>query len=473
MLEFLGKLCFQAEKEGNECILIINSKIGEYAKKRHFPESTRFFSKIDWCMENYQKDREGIFDNFSWKNIFSDFDRSNAYDRFNYQDSLEMVSQLHQFIDFVFQKEKPDVVVHEIVGGLFSQVVYHLCVKHGITFLGLSSSRFPDRIDVYDSEHTCSKYEKTFEKLGQNDISAEERAFVKNFADGFVSHKKLPYYIEYHLNYAKANILAEYWKREKKMIRPWLKYYSKRKKFKPFDYESERQLKYFFWYPWKALRQKIRAFFPKKIFSHPNYKGKFFLYPLHSQPESSTSVLAPYFCDQLNTIRNIAFALPLPYKLYVKEHPVARGERTSDFYRKLKEFPNAVLIAPNENTGELVKNSSGVITLSSTVGLEAALAGKKVYVLGNVFYSYHPLCQKVGSFEELRQEIEKRLNASPIAPDALEEINIRFLASYYRNTLPGDVRSASLEKDAHDYPKIYQEIKKIFFDNMQAPFFRS
>ena len=100
---------------------------------------------------------------------------------------IENKENFSQILSQVIAEEKPDVVVHEIVGGLFSQVVYHLCVKHGITFLGLSSSRFPDRIDVYDSEHTCSKYEKTFEKLGQNDISAEERAFVKNGGKFIVS----------------------------------------------------------------------------------------------------------------------------------------------------------------------------------------------------------------------------------------------------------------------------------------------
>ncbi|MBI4101554.1 MAG: hypothetical protein HY443_01140 [Candidatus Nealsonbacteria bacterium] len=465
MLEFTGRLAQEVARQGDELILVANSKIGEYAKRECFPKEVKFFSKIDWCLENYQKGWERPLADLSWKSVFPDFDKSRYFDKFNYQNSTEAASQLYQFIDAVFQKEKPDVVVHETIGGLFPQVVYFFCRKYGITYLGFSSSRFPGRIEAYNSEHTCFKYEKTFQELKWEDISEDEKEFFRNFTGNFVSHKKLPYYMEYHFSYAKKNVLAEYWGREKKMLGPWLKYLKGRKQFKPFDYESERQLKYAFWYPQKSFRQKMRGLRERKVFDRVRPGEKFFLYPLHSQPESSTSVLATYFCDQIDTIRNIAFSLPLSHKLYVKEHPVAVGERTPDFYRTLKELPNVVLLSPKENTAELIRDSAGVVTLTSTVGLEAALAGKKVYVLGDVFYAFHPLCRKIkGGFEELKSAIEKDLASGSRTPGNLEEMNIRFLASYHRNTLPGDVRSASLAKDENDYRNIYQDIKKIFFN---------
>lgn len=465
MLEFTGKLAQEVARKGDALILVANSKIGEYAKRDCFPKEGRLFSKVDWCRENYQTNQERPLAELSWKSVFPDFDKSRYFDRFNYHNSVQAASQLYQFIDDVFRKEKPDVVVHETVGGLFPQVAYFFCRKYGITYLGLSSSRFPGRIEVYDSDRTCSKYEESFRELKWSDILENEKDFFRNFTENFVSHKKLPYYMEYHFGYAKKNALLEYFGRERKMLGSWLKYLSGRKNFKPFDYESERQLKYAFWYPQKSFRQKIRGLAEKRVFDRARPGDKFFLYPLHSQPESSTSVLATYFCDQIDTIRNIAFSLPLAYKLYVKEHPVAVGERTRDFYQKLKEIPNVVLLSPKENTAELIKKSVGVVTLTGTVGLEAALSGKHVYVLGSVFYAFHPFCRKIqGGFEELKSVIEKDSASGFRAPDDLEEMNIRFLASYYRNTLPGDVRSASLEKDTNDYSQIYQDIKKIFFN---------
>ena len=179
---------------------------------------------------------------------------------------------------------------------------------------------------------------------------------------------------------------------------------------------------------------------------------------MHFQPETSTSVWATYFCDQLNTIKNIAFALPFPYKLYVKEHPAAVGLRSGSFYRKLQELPNVVLIHANENVEKLVAKSMGVVTLTSTIGMEAAFVGKPVYVLGNVFYSYHPMCRPVRGFGELKENIERDLANKPRINN-LEDINCRFVISCFKNTIAGRVVSASQENDVNNYQSIYKDIK--------------
>jgi capsule polysaccharide modification protein KpsS len=160
----------------------------------------------------------------------------------------------------------------------------------------------------------------------------------------------------------------------------------------------------------------------------------------------------------LNTVKNIAFTLPFPYKLYVKEHPASVGLRPKSFYKKFKKLPNVVLISPEENIESIIKKSSGIITLTSTVGMEAALVGKPVYVLGNVSYSYHPLCRKPRNFEDLKNNIEKDL-VDKINTDNLEDINCRFIISSFRNTIHGSIVSASREKDINDYKLIYEKIK--------------
>jgi len=462
-MEFLGKLAHRVLEEGDDCILIANSKIAEYTQKQKqfFPKDVKTFSKVDWCIENYQKDRQE-FCNLSWKELFPDLDRFKFF-KSDYEDLKERISQLHQFIDYVFQKEKPNIVVYGTPGSLYSEVVYSLCKKYKITYLGLMGSRLPERIDVYDLKHTCSKYKKTFEALNSNNILDNERKFAKDFVRNFISHKQLPPYMDSQIKYSEDNPLKNYITREIKILPSWFKYFSNRRHFKPFDYESELQFKYNLRYPWIALRRRFKALLQRYIFDAVSGKENFFLYPLHVQPELSTSALATYFCDQLNTIKNIAFSLPFPYKLYVKEHPAASGERAGDFYKELKRTPNVVLIAPHENVENLIKSSQGIITLTSTVGMEAALVGKPVYVLGNVFYSYHPLCQEVKSFEELRQKIQRHLNAR-LAISNLEETNLRFIVSYFKNTIAGDVAAACNKKDTNDYKLIYKEIKRIFLD---------
>lgn len=462
LMEVLGKLAYQVMEEEDECVGIMSSKIAEYKKKKYFPAKMKFISKIDWCIGNFRKDKKE-FGGLSWREVFFAFARLEQSD-FDYDNSLEIVSQIYQFFEFIFEKEKPDVIISEPCSDLFNAIVYYFCQLNKVPYFGLTGSRFVDRIDVYDLEATCSKYKKTFREINNNDISNKEKQFAKNFVEKFISHKKLPSYVgSEKIYFSQFGFIKHYLRRIKEVGRPHLQYFLNRKHFKEFDYESENIFKDGFWAPFRAERRKFRILSQKNIFSYLNEldnNQKFFLFPLHFQPEASTFVLATYFCDQLNTIKNTALALPLSYKLYVKEHPSAVGTKPRSFYKKLEQLPNVVLISAYENVENLIKKSAGVVTLTSTIGMEAALIGKPVYVLGNVFYSYHPLCRKVKNFEELKDKIAIDLINKPNT-DNLENINHRFIISYFRNTIPGTIAEAVLKNDTNNYELIYKDIRSI------------
>jgi len=467
LMEFLGKFAHQAIEEGDECIGIISSKIAEYERKKYFPTKMKFISKIDWCIENFQKDKKE-FGDLSWRKVFFAFDRLKQLD-FNYDNSLDMVSQIYQFFEFIFEEKKPDAVISESPADLFNGIAYYFCQMNKVPYLGFMYSRFKDRIEIYDLESTCSKYEKTFREINNDDISNEEKQFAKNFIEKFISHQELPSYTGTEkIYFTQFGFVKHYVKRIKEAGRAYFQYFLNRRYFKEFDYESEAIFKNGFWALFKAEKRKFRILFQKNIFSsldNLDNNQKFFLFPLHVQPEASISVLATYYSDQLNTIKNIAFALPLPYKLYVKEHPIAVGTKPGSFYKKLQQIPNVVLISAHENVENLIKKSAGVISLTSTIGMEAVFVGKPVYVLGNVFYSYHPLCRKVKNFEELKSRIQDDL-INKLNTDNLENINYRFIASYFRNTIKGNMLLASQEKDSNDYKLIYQNtVKKFLYES--------
>ncbi len=484
LMEVLGEFACQIEEEGDECIGIISGKIAEYKKKKYFPNKMRFISKIDWCIRNFQRNKKE-FGNLSWRKVFFVFDRLKRSD-FSYDNSLDMVSQVYQFFEFIFRKERPDVIISEPCSGLFNGIAYYFCQMNKVPYFGLTSSRFRNRIDVYDLETTCSEYRKTFREINpvrdsrdrekiekggisngvnNNDISDKEKQFAKNFIEKFISHKELPSYMECQkIYFTQFGFIKHYLRRIKELGRPYFQYFLNRKHFKKFDYESENVFKNGFRAPFKAERRKFRILSQKNIFSrlsNLDNNQKFFLFPLQLQPEASTSVLATYFCDQLNTIKNTAFALPLLYKLYIKEHPSAVGTKPRSFYKELEKLPNVVLISAHENVENLIKKSSGVITLTNTIGIEAALVGKPAYVLGNVFYSYHPLCREVKSFEELKNRIEMDLINKPNTEN-LEDINCRFITSYFRNTIPGIIDEAVLKNDTNNYQFMYKNIKRLY-----------
>jgi len=463
LMELLGKLSYQIIREGDECVAIANCKITEYDMRKYFPKDIKFLSKVDWCLKNYKKGQK-IFDDFSWKEFFPSFDRKSRLKllRFDFDKSVEMVSQIYQFVDYIFKSEKPDLFINEPPVDLFKEIIYHFCKKNKATYFGLMIMGLEKRVAVYDLEYTCSLYEKTFKQ--KLNLTEEEKKLVQDLIKNFPSFPQPPsYMVESVSHFERVNLTEYYLKRIKKVYESRLKYLLNRKKFKPFDYESESILKSMVQAPLNAVERKIRILLQSNIFEHLNNNDNFFLFPLHWQPECSTSLQATYYCDQLSTIRNIAFTLPFPYKLYVKEHPAAVGTRPGNFYKELKKIPNIVLISPYEDGKNLIKKSQGVIVLTSDMGTEAAFLGKLVYVLGEVFYSYHPFCRKVKNFEELRQKIKDDLNNRPNIGN-LEDLNLRFLVSCFSNTFSGELLFDSEKNDPNDYKEIYNSLKKIFYD---------
>lgn len=457
--EFLGKVSQQALREGDSCTVVFNSKIAEYEKKRFFPEKASFLSKIDWCIENYDPAKKE-FGDFSWRDFLPIFDRF-KYFTFDYKKSVEAVSQLYQFFDWIMKTQRPNAFFGEPPAGLFGEMAYYFAKKYHIPFLGVATSRIEERIEIFDSEYTDSRFKKTFLRLKESDISKNESELSSKWLKRFLSHKALPSYTAFgKMSFSQARLFMHYCKRIREMGSIFLRYFWNRGKFKEYDYESEAALWQGVFAPLESEIRQFRVFLRKHLFSRVNKDDAFFLYPLHTQPEASTLVLARYYYNQLYAIHNIAFALPFPYKLYVKEHPAIIKTKPGSFYRALKRIPNVVLISPLENTQALIQKSAGVVTLTSTIGMEAVLAGKPTYVLGNVSYDFHPGCTKVKNFDELEERIRLDMRKPPEDLGDLAIVNVRFITSYLRNTIPGNIASSSSKRDTNDYELIYRRIKE-------------
>lgn len=445
--EFYSELVKEIEKRGDEYILVFEDKISEWKKRNLFPLNAKTFSEPDWALEN--KPNIASFENLDWKVFFGDFDRFSRYKvyNFNYENSRRIVSQTFSFAKYIFETEKPDVVMAEPATCVFNKAFGFFASKNNATYLGLMESRVPNHFDVYDKGYTCSRYKEDFNK----ELTEEEIKFAREFIESFVSHKKLPSYMDFQnkkVKMGQARRFLRYLKREREMFPYYLKYLSQRKKYKKVDFNSEILMRYIFKYFIKAIKSRIRKISQRNIFDAVKNE-RYYLFPLHLQPEASTAVRATYFCDQVNAIKNIAFALPFDSKLYVKEHPSAVGTQPDSFYKEIKKIPNVSLLHYKEDVKDLIANSEGVITLTSTIGLEAMFSGKPVYVFGDVFYEYHPLHFKVNGYEDLRQKLKEERVFS-------NDANERFFMAYYRNIVPGGIINLS----SNDYSKIYNRIKE-------------
>ena len=108
---------------------------------------------------------------------------------------------------------------------------------------------------------------------------------------------------------------------------------------------------------------------------------KYFLWALHMRPEGSVLVCGDAR-DEIVELMRTANLIPRGHFLVVKENPEMFGLRERRFYRKLRKHRRIKLVDPFISTFELIKNSTGVIGISGTVLLEAALFGKPTCALG-------------------------------------------------------------------------------------------
>ena len=109
-------------------------------------------------------------------------------------------------------------------------------------------------------------------------------------------------------------------------------------------------------------------------------------YPLHVEPEATILMYSPWLRDQIEICRLLSQALPVNWRLIVKENPKMIGRRNLIYYDKLTAIPNVLLINPDISSTDIILNSDITITLSGTASMEARVLGKPSIALGRPPY---------------------------------------------------------------------------------------
>lgn len=165
------------------------------------------------------------------------------------------------------------------------------------------------------------------------------------------------------------------------------------------------------------LKFKKNKFFQKQFMSN-ELPEKFWYYPLHIEPELSTLLYSPHYKNQIEIATQVAKSLPVDYKLVIKDHPAWLGRRTKNFYDSILGKVNVVLVNPDFDSKILINKSAGVVTITGTAALEAAIAGKPVLMFGDTFFSsYFPNIKRVSDFNRLPsllKELNNRVNNQSI-----------------------------------------------------------
>ncbi|WP_417536736.1 hypothetical protein [Methylophaga sp.] len=380
--------------------------------------------------------------------LFSDFDRSEEYGIWgarpnDFFDRLK--SALLSFFEKLIDEGGYTAVLYENVSNAFAHFCWIVCQEKGVDYIGFTSSRLPGRFGFSGNPYEDHlAIDATIQRLELGELKVPDavwqwsREYMQNIdtiTPDYMAFNKLD----------NVSIVNRYVRRSKfqkimRLVRFFGgDHYHSFQRGNPVLYSAGML--------WRNIRRRFRLPFITKYYSDPRSE-KFFLYPLHFHPESSTSILASSYVNEYETIKNIAFNLPEGYRLYVKDHISAWGYPSLTFYKKLAALPNVSLLSPFEPTKKLIKQSYGVVTLTSTVGYEALLLKKPVLLFGDVFYQSHPLVTRVGRTADLFESFLRMLKTRNMTDNEVDDYNLKFVVAYHHSTLPGRLNLMLESSDA-------------------------
>jgi hypothetical protein len=367
--------------------------------------------------------------------LLSDWERAQAYDVWGPGADLEffdrLKSALLSFFEQIFERHRIGVVLYENVSNAFSHFALFVARQHGAEYWGIGGSRLPGRFTVSADPLADDATAMAFEAI--RDGSAPVDASVRKWVAAYIAQIETvtPDYMKFNgvdqVGLLRRYLTAGRWAKIRSLLR-----HAADSRTEAFQIGNP-LLTHFNLFL-RNVRRRFKVGRVRRLYEEPVAGEQFLFYPLHFHPEASTSILAGAYLDEYEVIRNIAFSLPEGLRLYVKDHVSAWGYPSLDFYRRLKRLPNVRLLAPGAPTKQLIKASRGVITLTSTVGYEALLLKKRVFLYGRVFYEFHRGVTCIENPSALRALIRSVIDA-PIDWD--DDYNNDFVCAYHLATLPG------------------------------------
>ena len=435
--KFYSQISQQLEIKGHEVFFAITSKRLRISDPDDYIDnSPNSFYFDEYFSQNKDFETSNTIQS-TWGDLFySDFDRFLTHG-YNLNRSSEywksVASSLTKFFEQIITEQSINCILYENVSNSFAYAAYNAAIENNCLYLGLMGSRLPNRYEIQSSIYEESK---VIQRLAESlQVTPSEVSWANQYLKDLTDIQ--PDYMKNNglnrpnnflnlLHPSKINTVI-------KTARLALD------KNADSDYQSTHPINTLIY----SYKNNLKKFWNEKQSSKylidEKYiddliqldKGNFYVYPTHYHPESSTSVLAPSYTNEFNNILNIHNNLPIGTYLYVKDHISARGIQSKQFYRKLSALPGVKIVHYNYNSKKLVMKSKGVITATSTVGYEAALLGKPVYLLGRVFYEKFPNVFMIDSFEKLRSALLHNFT-----PASMEDIH-RYLIAYKRYTYEG------------------------------------
>lgn len=291
----------------------------------------------------------------------------------------------------IFNNNKIDCIISNRIlhGDLNDIVVYSIAEKYNISSYIFSIEYINSKSNAF----TLRKYNKEyFTSLKVSDLLTSENVININ---QYVHDKECG---------NKENVKdkeSKYKLYEKKLRKRLHKEQRKNKKIKKDDIFTKKTELYNSWENRSAKQQLDEFMYMRnllKVYKNlsitADYNKKYIFYALHFEPEA-TIMNRGNISNQLYVIKMLSENLPEGWMLYVKEHPMQFTMYNDEisycfsnisyfkselFYAQILRMKNTRLIDIETSSDDLINNAQAVATIQGTVGLEAIVSKKPLFI---------------------------------------------------------------------------------------------
>jgi len=405
--------CFFGGSKGGDQFLIKNGIPSENIYINEYSDSIKNFSQPD---VEFIKKAEKKYDFKSWDVWQISAPRKKKRQKFSAEKVLYWMEYYLKETERCIHQFKPDYVVLYGIASFSGVILYQMLLKHKVRVLEIINSRIPNRFTINDDlENKWPLLVKEYNLLKKRDLSTEEIEKAERFIAEFLEKKFKPDGVGYKDSF-------------KQKVSKYISY------AKTLSYRKQiPDLRQFIW----PFANKILDL--TGTFEMPVNGEKFAYFPLHVNPEASTSFYGRWFVNQLALIENIARSLPCDYKLYVKEHPYNYSSRPLYFRREIKKFPNVRLISPHANAVDIIKSCDLVLTITGTAGWEAIMLQKPIITFGDAYYNLFEEVIRSKDLRELPSIIDQKIGTTNDKIKTLKFINAVFNSTFKgMGVMPGN-----------------------------------
>ena len=338
------------------------------------------------------------------------------YEDIDYNKILLFVQLYYKYVENIFETQKPDIILDTDVDFFGRSVLLEVSNKYAIPYISVDHARLDGFvIPTATLVKKQDQYIKSlFNKYARNDKILADSGVEKIYRNARKTVGDIPGVFKDMYSEHKFSI--------KKMLRQViiltllsLRYTSFKKiKLNVFQGVSSPICSNVF-KSWMAMYMYfIRRLYLNysNTFDRVDLKKMNYLYvPLHVIPESSTTILAPYYINEMFIIESLSKSVRTDQYILVKEHWSMIGYRPISYYKKIKRLPNVILIDPASPLlpRDYIINSDLVVTISGSAAFEASVLNVNSLVFSDVIYSMLSSCRKTHIDGDLRKVVAEHI----------------------------------------------------------------